>query len=738
MSDDHRFDDERYLVQAPASVRDGTARVLKHDETFAVLDRMGNIPFRGSGSYGLYHRGTRHLSSLRLGVEYKPLLLLGSAVSASNTILEVDLSNPALHQDGHLTVHHGELHIQRRALLCNGAYCELLRLVNFGRHAVEFDLTLGFMADFRDLFEVRGTERVKRGHFGDPVVSHHAVMFRYIGLDGIERRTRISFSPVPERLDSEHARFRVALAPHHGREIEIVVSCESGVREGVLHLPPGHDAVPSTFVASDGFFATIAHKAEERAEHHRRRTCTIESSSDPLNAWINRSAADIFMMTTETPYGPYPYAGVPWFSAPFGRDGIIAAYECLWFYPDLARGVLSYLAAHQAQAEDADADAEPGKILHECRDGEMAELREIPFGRYYGSVDSTPLFVMLAGAYLEATDDISLIERLWPHIERALLWMERYGDADGDGFLEYGRRSKTGLLQQGWKDSHDSVFHADGEIAPGPIALAEVQSYAYAAWRAAAKIAETLDRKALAREYNAWADRLRERFDEAFWCDALGMYALALDGAKRPCEVKTSNAGQCLWGGIALPERVPVIAEALLGDSMFSGWGVRTLATTEVRYNPMSYHNGSIWPHDNALIALGLARYGYKQHALRIFEAMFDLSEAEDLHRLPELFCGFRRTEGRNPVGYPVACAPQAWSAAAVFALIGATLGVQVNATGNHLWFDRAVLPSRIDSIQIRDLRVGNGHISVDVQRHPDQVRIDIIARSEAIDIACT
>lgn len=707
-----------YYIQAARPTADERTRVLKQGDTFGVFDHYGDVKPIGLGEEGLYHEGTRFLSCLLLELGADRPMFLSSTVREVNDVLAVDLTNPDLTVDGRVVVPRGTLHVARSKLVWQGACYERLHFRNYGLAPLQVSVSLHFEADFADIFEVRGTRRKQRGEYLDARVEGDVVFLAYRGLDGVIRQTRLAWSPRPASLAEAEARYEVSLPPQGESSFDLLITCEVG------------PAAPHLFTFDKALAAASAAWQDAQAGG-----CSVRSTNEQLNDWVSRAAADLHMMTTDTAAGPYPYAGVPWFSTPFGRDGILTALECLWLDPDLARGVLAYLASTQATAVAPEQDAEPGKILHETRRGEMAALGEVPFGRYYGSIDATPLFVVLAGAYHERTGDRAFVESIWPNVEAALAWIDRYGDVDGDGFVEYQRHSPKGLVQQGWKDSHDSIFHADGSLARPPVALCEVQGYVYAAKQAGAALARLLGRPNRADVLTRQAEVLRARFEEAFWCDDLGTYALALDGAKRPCRVRTSNPGHCLLAGIVSPERARRTAATLLGPASYSGWGVRTVAAGEARYNPMSYHNGSVWPHDNALIALGLARYGLKAEVVRILEGLFEAVLTFDLHRMPELFCGFPRRAGEGPVWYPVACAPQAWSAAAVFALLRASLGLCLSGPEARVTFAYPLLPESLREVSVRNLRVGAACLDLLLLRHGENVGINVLRRDGDVEI---
>jgi len=696
-------------------------RVLKNGNSFAVLDAFGNAQAAGPAAEGLFFEDTRHLSRLVTSIDGVRPLLLSSAVTADNAMLLVDLTNPDLIEKGELRQATATLHLLSTIVLDEDALFTTVGIRNFGATPTRFEIALDLEADFADIFEVRGSRRLQRGTVLPTRQGPEGTVLGYRGLDGVVRRTRVVFDPPPDTTTPSRATWRIHLPPGDRFALHSGIHCERD----------GHTAS----AASRGASLLIL---ERRRVEHWAQTAQVSTDNTAFDEWLRSSRADLDMLVTETPQGLYAYAGIPWFSTAFGRDGLITALECLWIDPRLAAGTLSFLAANQATAADPAADAEPGKILHETRKGEMAALGEVPFGRYYGSIDATPLFVMLAGQYYARTGDLALVQALWPNIEAALAWMTVHGDRDGDGFIEYDRSSANGLVNQGWKDSGDAIFHADGALAEAPIALAEVQAYAYAGYLGAAELAQALGQHRRAEELAAAAEQLKERFEAAFWLEDLGTYALALDGAKRPCRVRSSNAGQVLATGLASPERAARTAETLMTPGSFSGWGIRTIAEGEARFNPMSYHNGSVWPHDNALIALGFAHYGLTEPLLRVLSGLFDASGYLELKRLPELLCGFARRPGAGPTGYPVACAPQAWAAASVFAVLGAALGISFAPQERQICFTRPILPAWLSEVRLSNLRLGEASVDLLVRRSGNDVVVSVVQRDGPVEIVLT
>jgi glycogen debranching enzyme len=710
----------QFFIPAAASLQERRPRTLKNGDTFAVFDHNGDA-LSGPGSpEGLFHRDTRHLSHLYLTVEGRRPMLLSSTLRDDNATLTCDLTNPDLYdKDGRLVLEHDLVHMRRSRFLWNGTCFERLVIRNYDEIPRRVSIELAFEADFADIFEVRGTRRERRGEHHPPELGSERVVLGYTGLDKQRRSTTLTFDPAPAQLTGNQATFIFDLQPKQIRCLFTEVNCGT---EGVNHPP------------RRAFFSALR-DSRRTLRIQASRAAQVATSNEIFNEGLRRGVSDLYMLVTETPEGPYPYAGIPWFSTVFGRDALIAGLQTLWLDPVIAQGVLRHLAANQAKAVVPAADAEPGKILHELRRGEMAELGEVPFRRYYGSVDSTPLFIMLAAAYLRRTGDLATLRELWPNIEAALSWIERYGDRDGDGFVEYGRQTVEGLINQGWKDSHDSIFHADGTLPRGPIVLAEVQAYVYAAWRAAGEIASRLGQVAAAMRYEARAEALRKAFDTFFFDEALGTYVLALDGDKRPCRVRASNAGHALATGIAYPERAAAVTRTLMSASSFCGWGVRTVPSTEARFNPMSYHNGSVWPHDNALIAAGFCRYGFRREAARIFEGLFAASTYIDLRRLPELFCGFARQRDQGPTFYPVACAPQAWAAAAPLFMLQSCLGLGFDPDHAQIIFEDPILPEFLDEVVLRNLTVNGGAADIALRRSGAQVVVQVLERTGPVRV---
>ncbi|MEZ0282060.1 glycogen debranching N-terminal domain-containing protein [Methyloceanibacter sp.] len=708
---------ERALeVSERAAVARDALHVLKHDDLFAVFDAYGD--FHGElhpvgpseGADGLFQDDTRILSKLSLRIHGQSPELLSGSVGRDNVVFTAHLTN-AVFRDRHgILVPEKELYIVRRRLLWRCKLYEALQIQSFAAEPVALDLTFEADADFRDVFELRGMTRIRRGESLKPCVDADCFTLSYRGLDGETRVTALAFS-APAQIRDRRIILPVEVEPSASQHILMTIASDGDTSR------PSRTAL---LAALKG--------AKREARRHIKALDRIATSNAAFDRWIDRASADLALLITELETGPYPYAGIPWFSVPFGRDALVTALQVLWINPALARGVLAYLSAAQAAERSSFHDAEPGKILHETRKGEMARLREVPFGRYYGGVDATPLFVMLAGAYLKRTNDVAFCAELWPAIREALNWIEAFGDADGDGFVEYLRAEAGGLQNQGWKDSDSSIFHEDGSWAKGAIAVVEMQAYVVAGWRAAAEIASVLEDTETSSRLLQKADALQQAINRRFWCEELGTYALALDGDKRRCEISTSNAGHVLFCGVADEEKAKAVRRNLMDPRIFSGWGIRTVATDASLYNPMSYHNGSIWPHDCSIAASGLSRYGMNDAAGRIFTALFDAACRFPDFRLPELFCGFPRHASEAPVSYPSACTPQAWASGAVFLMLQASLGIEVEARTGTILVANPYLPDWLDRVTVNELPVGNGRATLHFRRRRDGVEVGMTA----------
>ena len=689
----------QHQVQSTSAIQDQELRAVKHGDAFALFNALGDVIGTENAPEGIYYRDMRQMSFWRMTICGTNPMMLGSTIDDRVDALIVDTTNTGLTNRRGERIAADLLHFSRIKFLYEGNAFERLAVRNFDDvpHCFSIEFTIG--ADFRDMFEVRGAQRKRRGIQHLPQLTSDGVTYSYLGLDEITRTTTISFDPAPDLVEPHRIRFDVNLAPGERKVFYTRIAFT------------GEDASEPVRTCLEAYRAL----RQGRREAFRGRP-KIGSSNPMFDAMVARSIADVTTLTTQTPQGPAAYAGIPWYCTLFGRDSILTALQTLWYDPSLARGTLLRLAELQAQSDDPKADAEPGKILHETRLNEMANTGEVPFRHYYGSVDSTPLFVFLAGEYFRRTGDIQTIERLWPHLVAATEWIDDSGDRDGDGFFEYGRRNQEGLRNQGWKDSHDAISHADGRLADGPIALVEMQAYVYGAWRAMSDLAIAFGKFDEAEEWRERSADLKHRFAERFFDAEIGCYILALDGEKDSCRVVSSNAGHALLTGIATKSHAQATADRLLEPDCFTGWGIRTLSRSEKRYNPMSYHNGSIWPHDNALIAAGFARYGHQSAANKVFTGLFEAAMHFDQRRLPELFCGFGRKTGRGPTMYPVACAPQAWSSAAPLYLTQSALGLSITAP-REISFAAPQLPPFLFNLSLDGLVCGEGSVDLDVEK---------------------
>ncbi len=691
-------------------------QVVKDGPTFFMSDDFGDAPRGNHAALGLYHRDTRFLSLFELAVnEIKPILLHSSTERNYSQVIELSLPVP-VEVDGHLRVDHVSLH---RSRVISGSLYERIRIRNYGLRRQTLRMTLDFAADFLDIFEVRGIQRERRGQLQPPRVVRHEVVLAHRGLDGTVRTTTVRFSPMPRELTESRATFEVIL--DEGEEAEVAVEV----------VPVDGEADPDR---------RTMREAEERLVQEymawRKRCTRFRSPNAQLTSFLDRAVQDLRMLVSTTDDGwRFLDAGVPWFSALFGRDSLITAYQALGVMPDVAWGTLRGLAGLQGTKDDDWREEEPGKILHEVRVGELARAGEIPHTPYYGTVDATPLWLILLGAAYRWTGDLDAVRELWPAALECLRWIDEHGDLDGDGFVEYRRRSPRGLENQGWKDSWDAVLFPDGTLAEPPIALVEVQGYVYHAKTAVAVLARHLQEHAVAERLEREAAELRRRFHEAFWMPGEGYFALALDGNKRQVPTITSNPGHCLWSRIVDPELAPRVVHRLMSSALSSGWGIRTLASGQPAYDPIGYHIGTVWPHDTTLIAHGMKRYGFDREATAVLDQLTRAGTYFPYARFPELFCGYASDEVPVPVQYPVACRPQAWASGAPLLMIRSYGGISADAHNRRVFIVRPRLPAWLEQIELVGLRIGRSRLDLTFTSHGGVTAVQVPRKEGDVEV---
>lgn len=670
---------------------------MKAPGIFAVSAQTGDIDNQISPVHGLYFHDTRFLRQALLRIAgFQPILKAVRIHRYDRCSFE--LTNPPLVVADQTLIPEGSLRIVRRRVLSHQVR-ERVEVQNLGSIRAEFDLVLSFAAGFEHITDVRESVEtpIRESAWVD-----HMLVFRYLGADRRSRNTALTFDPVPELEMAGAATYHFQLDAGESRSIQIRIFL-TDLGDGDLEvIPPAQGAVPLV------------------------RGLQVETSNPRFDAVLERSLDDLQMLVTRQEGQSFFAAGIPWFVALFGRDSLITGLQMLAYQPRIAAENLRLLARYQGVRLDPWRDEEPGKIVHEMRTGEKANLLQFPHARYFGSVDATPLFIMLLGEYVRWTGDLQLWRELRPNVEHAIQWLDA-ADHDGDGFVDYERKSAAGLFNQGWKDSANSIRHRNGALADSPIALVELQGYVYRARLAAADLFRLEGETEVAERLQAQAHQLRRRFHRAFWLPGRQFFAVALERGGRPVESVTSNPGHALWSGLLNSWAATAVARRLLARPMFSGWGIRTLAADEVAYDPEDYQVGAVWPHDNSLIVQGLKRYGFDREALRVFSGLFEAALTFPDQRLPELFAGYSREEFPQPVGYPNACSPQAWAAGAMPFMLQSILGLEPDALRGLLRVVRPRLPHWLRRVTLRGLRVGEGIVDLRFARVGGVVHVGIL-----------
>jgi glycogen debranching enzyme len=702
---------EPRLVYQNAEPRKVNNLTLIDGKTFLSTTVAGDIMPPGAPDVGFFHDDTRFLSRLELRVDgYRTVVLSSSTEQTFASQIELTTGKSTMRET--YEIPENTVHIRREQLLSSDTLFDNFSFENFNFQELELVIELAYEADFMDVFQVRGVARQNLGRYFQPVVRRDSIVFHYCGLDRVSRETIIHLSPEPDSVDGTTARWRLRLPPFRRFQLQTTIVPQVEGKHSRSGRPD--------------FSQQLRQRREALAEW-ASRSSSFSSSNGIFNHMVSTCKGDFHALQIPEAKERVIAAGIPWFATMFGRDSIIAAYQSLMLNPQLAVETLRVLAMHQGKEKNDWRDEEPGKILHEYREGEMTRAGEMPFGPYYGSVDSTPLWLILLSETFNWTADEQLVRDMLPHAYRALEWIDSYGDLDGDGFVEYQRRSPKGLVNQGWKDSWDAIMHRDGEVAKTPIALCEVQGYVYEAKYRMASLLRSFGDTRTADKLKRDAAEMAKRFEKAFWMPKLGFYAMALDRDKRQTQVVSSNPGQLLFTRMLPQERAKTITQRFMRDDMFSGWGWRTMSRDERVFNPLSYHRGSVWPHDNSLIAHGMALYEFREPANQLFSALFQAALKFRDYRLPELFCGIERREHDDPVQYPVSCSPQAWASGTVFLLLMSVLGIRPSAARKEINIVNPSLPDFLDHFSIRNMRVGNSRIGLDFNRHGDRTFCNVV-----------
>ena len=701
------------------------AIVMKQDNLFFVTQLDGNVPFTDSHGLGLYYHDCRYVNGYELELAgKKPVSLSASSVQGGMGVFA--LTNPQITLRDGTVIDKEELGITWRRLVDHTipALRDHLLFQNFTLRPIEVSVTLEIRSAFEDVFAVRGLLMKQFGRLHPPSWDGDRLRFFYDGKDGIARSLTVHYDPAPSDHSGTQAVFRVSLDPRGQQELDLT-----------LVIDESRDRPASPRIPDPAKLMVLEEELERDTQTWMRQVAKVSNGGSSLDQLMDRSFRGLRVLRSHLGEETYFAAGVPWFVTLFGRDSLMTAWQMLAYRPRIAEQTLHLLAQYQGTREDAWCDEEPGKILHELRIGEMANINAIPHTPFYGTVDATPLFLMLLAEHAAWTGSLHVFDALRAQVEGALSWMDQYGSRHGNGYLTYVSRAKDKVINKGWKDSGDAIVNADGGLAEPPIALVEVQGYAYAAKIGIADLFEQAGDPHRAASLRDDARRLRERFNRDFWMDQQDCYALALQGDGKPVAVVSSNPGHALWTGIADSDKAERTVRRLMADDMFTGWGVRTLSSQERGYNPIGYHLGTVWPHDNSFIAAGCRRYGADDSALRIFQGLFDAAFHFREHQLPEVFCGFGREEYEIPINYPVACHPQAWASGTIPFLLMTLLGVRPDAFAKRLRIIRPLLPKGLDRLDVRNLEVGQAAVDLHFQRGERGIHVDVIQVDGELDV---